>query len=35
MWHALEIRIKHTGFVRDEREEDSLVVEDLDGIIKK
>jgi hypothetical protein len=35
MWHGWEIRIKHMGFVWGEREEDSLVDEDVDGIIKK
>lgn len=35
MWHEWEIREIHTEFLWDEREEDSLVHEDLDGVIKK
>jgi hypothetical protein len=31
MWHEWEITETNTGFLWDEREEDSLVDEDLDG----
>jgi hypothetical protein len=35
MWHAREIREMHTRLLWNERKEDSLVDEGLDGIIKK